>query len=77
MDRPDERRSVRSIAFDGGVTITENRGESWFRVQLPIAQMYHVTADNAIPYNVHGQSPGRTLAARALEHAYGGFRRTG
>jgi photosystem II stability/assembly factor-like uncharacterized protein len=42
------------IAFDGGVTLTENRGESWFRMQLPIAQMYHVTADNAIPYNVLG-----------------------
>ncbi|MFV1988038.1 MAG: sialidase [Gemmatimonadota bacterium] len=43
-----------AIAFDGGVTITENRGDSWFRVQLPIAQMYHVTADNAVPYNVMG-----------------------
>ncbi|MCG8466708.1 MAG: sialidase [Gemmatimonadetes bacterium] len=42
------------IAFDGGVTITENRGKSWFRVQLPIAQMYHVTVDNAVPYNVLG-----------------------
>jgi photosystem II stability/assembly factor-like uncharacterized protein len=42
------------IAFDGGVTLTENRGESWFRMQLPIAQMYHVTADNAVPYNVLG-----------------------
>ncbi len=42
------------IAFDGGVTLTENRGESWFRMQLPIAQMYHVTVDNAIPYNVLG-----------------------
>jgi len=42
------------MGFDGGVTITENRGKSWFRVQLPIAQMYHVTVDNAIPYNVMG-----------------------
>lgn len=42
------------IGFDGGVALSENRGRSWFRVQLPIAQMYHVTADNAIPYNVLG-----------------------
>ena len=42
------------MAFDGGVAITENRGKSWYRVQLPIAQMYHVTADNAVPYNVMG-----------------------
>jgi hypothetical protein len=52
IDPTDGDRFV--IAFDGGVTITENRGKSWFRVQLPIAQMYHVTADNAVPYNVMG-----------------------
>jgi len=43
-----------ALAFDGGVVITENRGASWYRIQLPIAQMYHVTADNALPYNVLG-----------------------
>ncbi|MGH7542209.1 MAG: WD40/YVTN/BNR-like repeat-containing protein, partial [Gemmatimonadota bacterium] len=43
-----------ALAFDGGVAITENRGKSWFRVQLPIAQMYHVTVDNAVPYHVLG-----------------------
>ncbi len=42
------------LGFDGGVALTENRGKSWFRIQLPIAQMYHVTADNAVPYNVLG-----------------------
>ena len=42
------------MAFDGGVAITENRGGSWFRVQLPIAQMYHVTVDTEVPYNVMG-----------------------
>ncbi len=42
------------VVGDGGVAITENRMESWYRIQLPIAQMYHVTVDNAIPYNVMG-----------------------
>jgi photosystem II stability/assembly factor-like uncharacterized protein len=42
------------VAHDGGVSISVNRGKSWFRVQLPIAQMYHVTVDNQIPYNVYG-----------------------
>ncbi|MEO6443899.1 MAG: sialidase [Gemmatimonadaceae bacterium] len=42
------------VANDGGVSISVNRGESWHRVQLPIAQMYHVTVDNAIPYHVMG-----------------------
>ena len=31
-----------------------NRGGSWFKIQLPLAQMYHVTVDNDIPYNVLG-----------------------
>ncbi|MEO5568735.1 MAG: sialidase, partial [Gemmatimonadaceae bacterium] len=42
------------VSHDGGVSITQNRGRSWLRVQLPIAQMYHVTTDNRIPYNVCG-----------------------
>ncbi len=43
-----------AIAFDGGVAISENRTRTWFRGQMAIAQMYHVTADNTIPYNVLG-----------------------
>ncbi len=42
------------ISNDGGATITMNRGRSWNRVNLPIAQMYHVNVDNEIPYNVYG-----------------------
>ncbi len=43
-----------AVAHDGGVSISENRGRSWFKIQLPLAQMYHVTVDNDIPYNVMG-----------------------
>ncbi len=42
------------VSHDGGVSITTNRGKSWLRVQLPIAQMYHVTVDNRVPYYVYG-----------------------
>jgi photosystem II stability/assembly factor-like uncharacterized protein len=42
------------VADDGGATITLNRGKSFERVVLPIAQMYHVHTDNQIPYNVYG-----------------------
>jgi len=42
------------VAGDGGIAISRNRGKNWYRIQLPIAQMYHVTADNAVPYNVMG-----------------------
>ena len=43
-----------AVAHDGGVSISRNRGASWYKIQLPIAQMYHVTVDNDIPYNVLG-----------------------
>jgi photosystem II stability/assembly factor-like uncharacterized protein len=43
-----------AVSYDGGISITQNRGRSWLQVQLPIAQMYHVTVDNRIPYFVYG-----------------------
>jgi photosystem II stability/assembly factor-like uncharacterized protein len=43
-----------AVANDGGVSISTTRGRSWYRIQLPIAQMYHVTVDNRIPYYVYG-----------------------
>lgn len=42
------------VGHDGGVSVSQNRGKTWFRIQLPIAQMYHVTVDNNIPYYVYG-----------------------
>jgi photosystem II stability/assembly factor-like uncharacterized protein len=51
----DPSNGDRMIAgHDGGVSISQNRGKSWFRVQLPVAQMYHVTVDNQVPYFVMG-----------------------
>jgi photosystem II stability/assembly factor-like uncharacterized protein len=43
-----------AVANDGGLGITINRGRTWSRVQLPVAQMYHVTVDNQVPYFVYG-----------------------
>jgi hypothetical protein len=42
-----------AVAGDGGISISHNRGKSWFRVQLPVAQLYHVTVDNQVPYYVY------------------------
>ena len=42
------------VAHDGGVSMTLNHGESFRRIVLPIAQMYHVAVDDQIPYNVFG-----------------------
>src|SRR5229473_420249 len=39
---------------DSGVDITTNGGETWYAPPLPIAQFYHVSADNRKPYHVAG-----------------------
>lgn len=40
---------------DGGLNITKDRGQSWrFIGNLPVAQFYHISVDNEIPYNVYG-----------------------
>ncbi len=59
----------RIVGHDGGVSITNDRGKSWYRPQLPIAQMYHVSTDDRVPYFVYGnrqdgpsmRGPSRTL----------------
>jgi photosystem II stability/assembly factor-like uncharacterized protein len=42
------------VANDRYVNVSTNRGRSWLRTGLPIAQMYHVATDNRIPYFVYG-----------------------
>ena len=42
------------VVHDQGLSITQNRGKTWYRQRLLNAQMYHVTVDNEIPYNVLG-----------------------
>jgi len=42
------------VSNDRYVNLSTNRGRSWMRSPLPIAQMYHVSTDNRIPYYVYG-----------------------
>jgi photosystem II stability/assembly factor-like uncharacterized protein len=42
------------VAHDQGLSISINRGRTWYRQRLTNAQIYHVTVDNEIPYNVLG-----------------------
>ena len=42
------------MAHDGCASITLNRMKSFQNVTLPIAQMYHVSVDNRVPYFVYG-----------------------
>lgn len=40
---------------DGGVNITYDNGEHWFKANMPpVGQYYAITVDNAKPYNVYG-----------------------
>jgi photosystem II stability/assembly factor-like uncharacterized protein len=43
------------IGSDIGVVLSTTRGRSWSWTRLPIAQMYHVTTDDRVPYFVYGQ----------------------
>jgi photosystem II stability/assembly factor-like uncharacterized protein len=52
IDQMNPRRMI--VGNDEGVSISLNRGESWHRIRLPIAQIYHVTTDNRVPYTVCG-----------------------
>ena len=73
-----------AVANDGGVSISTTRGATWHRIQLPIAQMYHVTVDNRIPYYVYGneqddpsyRGPSRMIGSNSIPrsawHAVGG-----
>ncbi len=42
------------VGNDAGVHISTTRGRSWLHVNLPIAQIYHATVDNRVPYYVYG-----------------------
>lgn len=62
------------VANDSGVSISVNRGRTWNRVQLPVAQMYHVTVDNRIPYFVYGnKQDGSSYRGPSNSLAPGGF----
>ncbi len=52
MDPTNPSRMI--VGNDGGVSISVNRGRTWDRINLPIAQVYHVTTDNQVPYFVMG-----------------------
>jgi photosystem II stability/assembly factor-like uncharacterized protein len=72
------------VGHDQGLSITINRGRTWFRQRLSNAQIYHVTVDDMIPYNVFGNkqdeptyrgpSNGRTGRGivRGMWHSVGG-----
>ena len=61
------------IGYDGGVGISVNRGRSWNNIVLPIGQMYHVSVDNKVPYNVYSnmQDDGSVVGPSNIPGGYG------
>jgi photosystem II stability/assembly factor-like uncharacterized protein len=63
-----------AVVNDGGVSISVNRGRTWDHIQLPIAQIYHVTVDNQIPYFVYGnRQDGPSFRGPSNSLQFGGF----
>ena len=53
IDPDDPRRMI--LGEDGGIAITYDRGDAWrFVENLAVAQFYHVTVDDATPFNIYG-----------------------
>lgn len=62
------------VAHDQGLSITVNRGKTWYRQRLKNAQIYHVTVDNEIPYNVLGNKQDEpTYRGPSNSRLQGGF----
>lgn len=62
------------VANDAGVAISDNRAASYKHHLLPISQVYHVMADNAIPYNVMGNIQDKSSFRGPSRTAGGGGR---
>ena len=72
IDPLDPSRMI--VGNDQGIRISTTRGRNWYSPFLPIAQMYHVFTDNAVPYNLYGNrqdgpsagGPSNTLTGGAI-----------
>ena len=63
------------VGNDGGVSISTTRGRAWYRLQLPVAQMYHATVDTRIPYFVYGNrqdGPSYRVPSNSRTGGFGG-----
>jgi hypothetical protein len=62
------------VVCDWCISISTNRGKTFDKLILPIAQMYHVAVDNRIPYYVYGnrqdgpstRGPSNSLTGRTI-----------
>src|SRR5256712_1194373 len=61
------------VGNDGTVSVSTNRGRTWYRQHVPIAQMYHATVDNQIPYYVMGNRQDGPSSRGPSNSRIGGF----
>ena len=74
FDPKNPRRMI--AANDGGVDVSTDGGKTWYAPALPIAQFYHVSADNRVPFHVAGamqdigtaQGPSNSLINRGIRN---------
>ncbi|MGH9479616.1 MAG: WD40/YVTN/BNR-like repeat-containing protein, partial [Terriglobales bacterium] len=50
---PTNAQSI-AVANDSGISLTVDGGRTWRHVRLANGQMYHVTVDDQVPYNLYG-----------------------
>lgn len=64
---------------DGGLNITHDGGKTWrFVGNIPVAQFYHISVDNEIPYNIYGgmqdngswRGPAYTWRVQGIRNSY-------
>jgi len=64
---------------DGGLNISKDGGKTWrFIGNIPVAQFYHINADNDFPYNVYGgmqdngswRGPAYVWKAQGIRNSY-------
>ncbi|HSF16164.1 MAG TPA: glycosyl hydrolase [Vicinamibacteria bacterium] len=65
------------IADDQGLSFSWDKGGSWERVNLPIAQMYHIDTDTRVPYYVYSNRQDGPSFMAPSNTRMGGFFGTG
>jgi len=70
IDPENPKRMV--VGSDGGVSLSRDGGETWFRASMPIAQFYHLSVDTSTPYRVMGSLQDFGTASGPSNSLHGG-----
>lgn len=73
IDPADSNRMI--AANDGGITVSTDGGRTWTDQDIPTAQFYHVSTDNAVPYRILGAQQDNSTVRIASRTNTGGIGR--